>query len=101
MKKSSENFWHASGAQKKGFPIFSPAVAFFSLWRHRKPLLFEFFLKNRHIFEKRDPKNFSSAAGFFSKKSSVDFTKILGQSGGSKNILGPPLTGYALNMGLG
>ena len=34
MKKSSENFWRASGAQKKGFPNFSPAPGFFSLWRH-------------------------------------------------------------------
>ena len=32
MKKSSENFWRA--AQKKGFPNFSPAPGFFSLWRH-------------------------------------------------------------------
>ena len=34
MKKSSENFWRASGAQKKGYPNFSPAAPFFSLWRH-------------------------------------------------------------------
>ena len=29
MKKSSENFWCASGAQKKGFPNFSPVAGFF------------------------------------------------------------------------
>ena len=47
--------------------------------------------KNRKIFQKRDPKNFSPAAGFFSKKSSVDLTKVLGQSrGGVKNIFHPP-----------
>ena len=48
----------------------------------KKPVNFGIFSKNCQIFEKRDPKNFSPAPGFFSKKSSVDFTKVLGQSRG-------------------
>ena len=54
--------------------------------------------KNRQIFEKKDPKNVSPAAAvaFFSKTSSVDLMKVLGQSWGvQKTYLAPPppLTG--------
>ena len=86
---------------KKGFPNFLPAAGFFSSWRHwkplktdktaKKPLIFRIFSKNRQNFEKRDPKNFSPAPGFFSKKSSVDFTKVLGQSRGGQKHTSPPL----------
>ena len=91
MKKSSENFWRASGAQKKGFPNFSPAAAFFSSWRHWKPLkllktakLKKIHSKNLPILEKGAQKNF---------KCSVDFSKLLGQSGWIKFTSPPPRKG--------
>ena len=45
-------------------------------------------------FLKKGPQKFFACGGLFSKKSSVDFAKILGQSrGGVKNILHPPYDG--------
>ena len=97
MKKSSENFWRASGAQKKGFPNFSPAAGFFSLWRHWKPLkplknvnFLTFFPKNRKIFQKRDPKIFRLRRAFFRKCPRSIFRKSSVKVGGVKNILPPP-----------
>ena len=65
MKIWLENFSRASGAQKKGFPNFSPAVGFFSLWRHRKPLkllitvnFLKFFSKTVKFLKKGIPKIF-------------------------------------------
>ena len=78
MKKSSENFWRASGAQKKGFPNFSPAAAFFRYRGTEKPLKIVKFSKNVN-FLKKGPQN------FFSKNWSVDIMKEGGQ-----NILFPP-----------
>ena len=72
MKKSSENFWRTSGAQKKDSQIF----------RLRRPFIVVEVLKtvktakNRYIFEifrktvkflKKGPQNFLIAAGFILK----------------------------------
>ena len=79
--------------KKRGSQIFRLRRAFFVvevLKTVRKPLIFRNFFQKPSNFWKKGPQNFSPAPGFFSKKSSVDFTKVLGQSRGVKNILPPP-----------
>ena len=63
---------------KKGVP------KFFFVTENLKIVNFsDFFFKNRQIFEKRDPNNFS-------KKLSVDFMKVLSQSKGGQKHTSPP-----------
>ena len=90
---SSPNFFFGGGdlgwKWKSARKIFGAPPAFFSLWRHWKPL------KNkRQIFEKRDPKNFSPAPGFFSKSPRSILRKSSVKVGGSKTYFTPPMMGY-------
>ena len=115
----------SSGAKKKGFPNFSPAPGFFSLWRHWKPLenrwktvnFSKSFLKTPEIrnektfsdqffrAQKKEISKFFASGGLFFVVEALKTVKVLlGRfyeslrskwGGGSKNIPGPPLTGYA------
>ena len=104
MKIRSENFSRASGAQKKGFPNFSPAAAFFSSWRHwkslktiRKPLktvnFSNFFPKTVKFLKKGTPKIFRLRRAFFQKSPRSILRKSSVKVGGVKNILHPPYDG--------
>ena len=66
-EKGSENFSVASGAQKKGFPNFLPAAAFFiveALKTAKKPLKFP---KNVNFLKKGTSKFFRLRRPFFEK----------------------------------
>ena len=98
-KSPRKFFWRSSG-----IPEFFAFGGLFSLWRHWKPLK---PLKNRYFFDifqkpsnfwKKGPHKFFACRRLFSKKSSVDFTKVVGQSEGVQKHTWtpPPLTGYAI-----
>ena len=103
MKIRSENFSRASGAQKKGFPNFSPAAGFFSLWRHWKPLktvkkplkplktliFWHFFPKTVKFFKKGTPKIFRLRRAFFQKSPRSILRKSSVKVGGSKTYFTP------------
>ena len=65
MKIWSENFSHASGAQKKGFTNFSPAAGFFRCGGIEKPLETVKFSKKPSIFEKKGAQIFFAFGGLF------------------------------------
>ena len=98
-KTFSDQFFRAQ--KKKRFPNFSPAAAFFSLWRHWKPLktvkkplkplktliFWHFFPKTVKFFKKGTPKIFRLRRAFFRKSPRSKW------GGGPKTYLDPPWRG--------